>query len=301
MTNLVRILKNSWKNFSRNIWLSVAALFMMVTALSVVGGLLLFDASLNVFVAGLQDKVDVSVYFKQDTNESNILQVMGQLKDRQDIKSVRYISQNEALSIFTARHADNDILLESLEEIDTNPLQASLNIRVFQTEQFESVVVFLEASSASEFIDDINFRENEKVINSISNISRSIRRTGVIFMIILITLVVFVTLNTIRIAIYTAKEEIYIMKLVGGSNWFVRTPFILTGALYGIISSLFVLVFYFLGTRFLRSKLSLIFADIDLYAYLTENALNFSLTILVAGVSLGMVSSWLAVRRYLKV
>lgn len=301
MINFIRILRNSWKNFSRNIWLSVAAIFMMITALFVVGGLLLFDASLNVFVAGLQDKVDVSIYFKQGTNETNILQVMDQLKDREDIKSVRYISQNEALGIFTERHADNDILLESLQEIDTNPLQASLNIRVFQTEQFKSVVGFLEASAAAPFIDSINFQENEKVINSISNISRSIRRTGVIFMILLVTLVIFVTLNTIRIAIYTAKEEIYIMKLVGGSNWFVRTPFVLTGAIYGIISGLFVVTFYFLGTRFLRSKLSLIFADIDLYAYLTENAFNFSLTILAAGVSLGMVSSWLAVRRYLKV
>ena len=64
MLNLARILNNSWKNFSRNIWLSVATLFMMFAALATIGGLILFNASLDTFVAGLKDKVDVSVYLK---------------------------------------------------------------------------------------------------------------------------------------------------------------------------------------------------------------------------------------------
>ena len=212
MTNLIRILKNSWKNFSRNIWLSVATLFMMFAALSTIGGLTLFNASLDAFVSGLKDKVDVSVYFAQEAAENEILSVKLTLENREDIKTVRYISENEAYDIFTSRHADNNVLLESLQELDQNPLQASLNIRVHNPDQFENVVTFLENSSASSIIDTINFRENQKVIESISMIAINVNRTGFLFTMILAGLVIFVTFNTIRLAIYTSRDEVHIMK-----------------------------------------------------------------------------------------
>ncbi|OGZ62130.1 MAG: hypothetical protein A3F94_03115, partial [Candidatus Spechtbacteria bacterium RIFCSPLOWO2_12_FULL_38_22] len=231
MTNLIRILKNSWKNFSRNIWLSVATLFMMFAALSTIGGLTLFNASLDAFVSGLKDKVDVSVYFAQEAAENEILSVKSTLENREDIKTIRYISQNEAYDIFTSRHADNSVLLESLQELDQNPLQASLNIRVYNPDQFEDVVTFLENSSASSIIDTINFRENQKVIESISMIATNVNKAGFLFTLILAGLVIFVTFNTIRLAIYTSRDEVHIMKLVGASNWFARAPFVITGAM----------------------------------------------------------------------
>lgn len=301
MLNLARILNNSWKNFSRNIWLSVATLFMMFAALATIGGLILFNASLDTFVAGLKDKVDVSVYFNDTAEESDIISVKSVLERREDIKIVRYISKNEALDIFTERHSDNEILLESLGELDDNPLQASLNIRVNNPEQFEGVAVFLENSSAASIIDTINFRENQKVIESITSIAASVNRAGVLFTIILAALVIFVTLNTIRLAIYTARDELHIMKLVGASNWFARAPFIVTGAMYGLASGLVVVLFTFLGTWLLHSQISLIFADIDFYGYFIQNFWSFSATIIFSGITMGAVSSYFAVRRYLKV
>lgn len=301
MINIIRVLKNSWRNFYRNMWLSVATLFMMFIALGVMGSLILFNASLDTFVAGLQDKVDVSVYFKDDASENQIVKLKSELEDRNEVKSINYISKEEALEIFTARHSDNEVLIESIDELDENPLQASINIKVFDPNQFAGIVIFLEGSSSASLIDSINFRENEKVINSISEISNNINRTGYMFSLILGVLVLFVTFNTIRLAIYTSREEIYIMKLVGGSNWFVRTPFVLTGAMYGFLSGILVLSAFFLSTKFLDSNLSLIFADLDLYSYLANNALNFSLIILSSGVLLGMISSYLAAMRYLRV
>ena len=301
MLNLARILTNAWKNFSRNIWLSVATLFMMFTALATIGGLTLFNASLDVFVAGLKDKVDVSVYFNDVAEEGDIIAVKSVLERREDIKTVRYISKNEALDIFTERHSNNEILLESLGELDDNPLQASLNIRVNNPEQFEGVVVFLENSSAASIIDTINFRENQKVIESITSIAASVNKAGILFTIILAGLVIFVTLNTIRLAIYTARDELHIMKLVGASNWFARAPFVVTGAMYGLASGLIVILFTFFGTWLLHSQVSLIFADIDFYGYFTHNFWSFSATIIISGVVMGAGSSYFAVRRYLKV
>ncbi|MDX1607911.1 MAG: permease-like cell division protein FtsX [Candidatus Spechtbacterales bacterium] len=301
MINLWRIIRNSWRNFYRNLWLSVATLFMMFAALGVIGGLFLFDASLDTLVSGLQEKVDVSVYFKQDASETDILSVKEELEHRVEVRSVAYISRDDALEAFTQKHAGNEVLIQSLDELDNNPLQASINIKVHDPDQFAAIVQSLEASAASEFIDDINFRENEKVINSISQISDNMNRAGLLFTIVLTALVIFVTFNTIRLAIFTSRDEIHIMKLVGGSNWFVRTPFVITGALYGTLAGLIVVGTYFGGTKFMNSRLSLIFADIDLYGYLMQNTWTFIALILGAGISLGMVSSWLAVRRYLKV
>jgi len=301
MTNLIRILKNSWKNFSRNIWLSVATLFMMFAALSTIGGLTLFNASLDAFVSGLKDKVDVSVYFAQEAAENEILSVKSTLENREDIKTVRYISENEAYDIFTSRHADNNVLLESLQELDQNPLQASLNIRVHNPDQFENVVTFLENSSASSIIDTINFRENQKVIESISMIATNVNKAGFLFTLILAGLVIFVTFNTIRLAIYTSRDEVHIMKLVGASNWFARAPFVITGAIYGFLSGLVVILFTFLGTWLLHSQVSLIFADINFYGYFIQNFWSFTFIILFSGIGMGAVSSYLAVRRYLRV
>jgi len=273
----------------------------MFTALAVVGGLFLFDASLTTFVAGLQDKVDVSVYFKQDAVEKDILAVKSQLENRGDVKEVRYVSQDDALDVFTNRHENNSVLLDSLNELDTNPLQASINIKVHDPDQFITIVEFLENSSSANLVDSINFRENEKVINSISQISDNVTRAGFIFTIILGVLVVFVTFNTIRLAIYTARDEIHIMKLVGGSNWFVRTPFVVTGGLYGLVSGALVIATFFGATRFAHSRLSLIFADIDLYGYLIQNTWTFVALIIGTGIAIGMTSSWMAVRRYLRI
>ncbi|MDX1535151.1 MAG: permease-like cell division protein FtsX [Candidatus Spechtbacterales bacterium] len=301
MTNITRILKNSWKNFSRNLWLSIATMFMMFVALAVVGSLILFDESLSAFVSGLQEKVDVSIYFTQEAEEEDILTVKDTLEERGDVKSVAYISKDDALEIFTERHEKNEILLESLDELESNPLQASINIKVHQPEQFAGLVEFLENSTAAEYIETINFQENERVINTITSISASVNRAGLLFTIILTSLVILVTYNTIRLAIYTAREEIYIMKLVGASNWFARTPFVITGGLYGLISALLVLAFFFGGAYFMDSQVSLVFADIDFWGYLAQNNVYFSLIIIGTGVFIGTSSSWLAAKRYLKV
>lgn len=301
MENLVRILNNAWKSFSRNVWLSVATLFMMFVALGTIGGLTLFNATLDVFITGLKDKVDVSIYFVEEAQERDIISVKSTLEKREEIKSIKYISKEEALDIFTARHADNEILLESLGELDDNPLQASLNIRVYNPDQFENIVEFLENSPANIIIDDINFRENQKVIDSITSIAASINRGGFLFTLILAGLVIFVMLNTIRLAIYTARDEVYIMKLVGASNWFVRAPFVIIGAMYGLIAGVSVILFTFLATWLLHSQVSLIFADIDFYGYFIQNIWSFSATIIISGIALGGLSSYFAVRRYLKV
>jgi len=279
----------------------MATILMMFVTLSVIGLLFLFDASLKTFVVGLQDRVDISAYFVKGVEEKEILTIKAELEGRENIKSVQYISEERALEIFSQKHKNNEILMNSLKELENNPLQASLNIRVYDPNRFGEVVSYLENSSASSYLESIDFKENEKVINSVAQISANVSKAGFIFIIGLGLLVILVTFNTIRIAMYSARDEIYIMKLVGASNWFVRMPFVLTGAWYGIISGVLVIAFSYIGTWVFNSNMPLIFADINLYGYLVENFVTYSALVLGAGLFIGTTSSWVAVRRYLNV
>jgi len=301
MRTFLRVLKNSWKNFYRNLWLSLATLGMMLMAMLLLGSLILFNASIEVFVKGLEEKVDVSIYFAADAEEDDILGVMRDLEQKPEIAEVRYISRNEALDIFQNRHSDNTVLIDSLKELEENPLQASLNIKVHESEQFAGVVSYLESSAAAPLIDDINFRENEKVITRISSIAANVSRVGWVTTGLLALFVFFVTYNTIRLAIYTSKDEIYIMKLVGASNWFVRGPFIISGTLYGVVAAAFTLGALLGGTWLLGEKISIVFGEINLFDYLMANILLISAELFAAGIILGGLSSYFAARRYLKV
>ena len=299
--NLLRIFNNSWNNFRRNLWLSTATLAIMIAALTMIGGLVLFNASSGAFVSGIKDKVDVSVYFKREAAEADILAVQEDLQKLEQVRAVEYISRDRALEIFEERHQNNEVIIAALGELDDNPLQASLNIKVHDTEQFESVVDGLESSLSASLIDEINFRENEKVINRINSIAATVSTGGAAFTVALSAFVFLVTFNTVRLAIYTARDEIQIMKLVGASNWFVRAPFVITGAMYGAVAALVTLAFLFLFTWLLGTQVSVIFAEVNLFGYLISNLLMVSLTLFAIGIGFGALSSYFAVRRYLKV
>jgi len=299
--NFSRIAQNSWKSFTRNLWLSLATFGMMALALSIIGFLVLFNASVNVFAEGLRNRVDVSVYFDTNASEQDIMAVKQEIERRPEVREVSYVSRDEALDTFRQENANNEVLLESLQELENNPLQASLGIRVFNIKDFPTVQAAVQSSPNASLIDKINYQENEFIINRINDIASNISTAGAIFTIALGIFVFLVTYNTIRLAIYTARDEIHIMKLVGASNWFVRGPFILTGALYGIVSSIITIVFLVGATWLLGERVPLVFAEIDLFGYLLSNFVWVFLMLLSIGLMLGMLSSYVAVRRYLRV
>ena len=298
---LQRIIIYGWLNFWRNFWVSSATMGVMVLALLRVASLILFNAFTKDFTSSLEQKVDVSVYFVTEAEEKDILSAKSALEKWPEVKNVRYISRNEALDTFKESHADNNVILESLRELDTNPLQATLNIKTFQASQFSAITSFLENSRFTKIIDKINYRENEKVINKLISITATMKKAGIIFSAMLSAFVVLVTFNTIRLAIYSSREEISIMRLVGGGNWYIRGPFIVTGALYGVIAAIITFLLFFIAIWFLAPRVSVIFADIDLLTYYQSNLLLFGVALIGGGVGLGIISSFVATRRYLKV
>ncbi len=296
-----RIFKTGWTNFKRNSYLSLGTTGVMALVLLLFAGLLVLNFISDHIVSGLQDKVDVSVYFKNDASEDQILAVKNDLADQPQVARIIYISKEQALADFKAKHAGDALIQQSLAELADNPLQASLNVKAKDSTQYASIVSFLEGNKFRSIVDKINFYENEAVINRVQSISHGISTWGLAASLILAAIAVLVTFNTIRLTIYNQKQEIEIMRLVGGSTWQVRAPFLIEGALYGLFAAAITLVVFYPGIWLVSSKAGVLLPGISLLGYFLSNMAQFIAIIVVSGVLLGIISSFIAIRRFLHV
>jgi len=299
--SLQRIFHLGWTNFKRNRYISFGTTGVMVLVLMLFSGLLAINFLSTQVAANLAEKVDVSAYFKSDISEGDILSIKSELEALDNVKKVEYTSADQALAEFKERHAGDAVIQESLAELDFNPLQASLNIKANDSSQFASVVQFLEANKFRAVIDKINFYENEKVISRLESISKGIQNWGFVLTMVLAVIAVLVTFNTIRLTIYNQRQEIEIMKLVGGSNWYIKAPFLVEGGLYGAFAASVTAVVFYPALFFISPKISTLMPGVSLMSYFTANMLQFLFMVFFVGILLGVVSSLVAIRRFLKV
>jgi cell division transport system permease protein len=301
MKSFHRIWKYGWLGFSRNAWISTAAILTMTLALSVVSGLLVLGNITDTFVKELQGKIDVSVYFKQSAEVAKILQLQYALEAKSEVAGVEYVSQDKALELFRDRHKDNELLMSSLKELNQNPFQASLNIKAQKASQFDAIVSFVEGFENKDIVEKVNYKENEKVIQRLTAITSSIQKVGLVFTIVLAFIVLLVTFNTIRLVIYSYRDEISVMKLVGASDWFIRGPFVVTAALYGVFSAVITWLAFFLIIWLVSEKAGMIFSGTDILGYWAGNFFGIFMILLLLGAGLGVLSAFIAMRRYLQV
>lgn len=298
---LTRIIKSGLINFWRNGWLSTATVLIMTIALIAWTSIFLSNVVLISVLDVLAEKVDVSVYFNINTKESDILALKSKLENLKEVASVEYVSTDQALEIFKSRHAGDDVLFKSIQELDDNPLEASLNILAKDSTQYAAIASFLNQNQFSNIISNVSYTENKVVIDRLNNIIRVLRESGLVIGLILGFIAFLVAFNTVRLAIYSSREEITVMKLVGASNRFVRGPFIVEGILHGMIASAFSFMVIIPGIGFLGPKLFNFLPEINLVSYIGDNFWSLLLFQTLGGIILGVFSSWMAIRKYLKV
>lgn len=299
-TSFKRICCSGWLSFYRNSGISVATIFIMVMTISLVTSLFIFRDVTRFLVTSLQEKVDISVYFRETTQEEDVLRVKEEISKIPEVKTVNYVSQLEALDKFAQRYKDNPVIMESLAEVG-NPFRASLNIQAWQASQYEAVTNFLETSTDKDLIEKVDFHQRKAVIERIFSLISGINKVGIIFSLILGLLAVLVTFNAIKLAIYSSKEEISMMRLVGASNWFIRGPFWIQGALSGFFAVVITLLIFTVTLFFLSPKLEILFSGLDVFKYFAGSFWVLFLIQMLTGVGLGIISSSIAIRKYLKV
>ncbi|KKU06145.1 MAG: Efflux ABC transporter, permease protein [Parcubacteria group bacterium GW2011_GWA2_45_30] len=300
MATLKRILKTGFLNFKRNGWLSAATVMVMVLSLFVLGNLIFLSAFATTILAEFKSKIDVSVYFTEDAPEENIFAVKKDLESHPDVAEVAYISRSAALTLFRERHKDEELISQALEELGENPLQASLNIRAKNPSQYAAISEFLSGKKYP-VVEKINYFENKLVIERLSSILNSVRGGGSVLVLVLSIIAVLVSFNTIRMAIFTMREEIGIMRLVGAARWFIRGPFLVSGVLYGASAALLTLLIFFPLVWLISPRLILLMPSFDLFQYFLLNFFEFAAVLFGTGVLIGVFSSFLAVRKYLDI
>ena len=299
-TELKRISRYGYQSFLRDKGSSVATVFVMVIAISLVTFLMLFQGTAAFVITSLESRVDISAYFLGTVFEEEILQVRDELVKLDEVRDVQYVSKDMALETFLEEHQGDEVILASLEAVGSNPLLSSLNIRTWESGSYLKVTEFLETSFGG-LISKVDFEEREPVIQRLDGLTSGIQTFGILFAVVLGIVAVLVAFNTIRLAIYSTREEIEVMRLVGASNWFIQGPFVVQGIIVGVIAALISLLLFIPATLFLSGPLENIISGFNIFSYFLSNIFIILLVQLLVGVALGVISSAIAVKRYLKV
>lgn len=301
LISLERIIKTGFQSFRRNIAPNLATIFIMIMVISFASALFLLSPISKILITDLQEKVDVSVYFKESALVDEILTVKEEISQIPEVKNIEYISKEQALEKFIERHKDDPILIESLTELGYNPFLASLNVKAHQSSQYEQVASFLETEPFKDLIEKVDYYQRKPIIDKVSSIVVSLNKFGIFLGIILGLVAFLITFNTIRIAIYNSGKEISIMRLVGASNWFIRGPFLVQGVIAGLIATLITLLIFFGICYSFNPQVAKIAPNINLIGIFFSNFWALLLIQLLTGVGLGVISSFIAIRKYLKI
>lgn len=300
--NLKRIFRFAWQSFSRNKGLSLQVLFIMAVAVFTLTSLFIFKDLSNFLIAKAEKKVDISVYFKKDTKEDEILLVREGLSNfSKEIENIDYVSKEKAKEIFLERHKDDPLYLEALKEVEENPFLSSLDIKAKNPALYAQISNFLTEGPFQVLVEKVSYYQSEKVIERLFALTSNIKTAGLFLSFFLIILVFLITFNTVKLTIFAFRDEISTMRLVGASSWFIRGPFLIQGFLYGILSILTVDVLFLLSFAFLNSDLQTWLFDFNLLEYFQKNFLTLLLWQILFAFLLGGISSFLAIRRYLKI
>lgn len=299
VTSLRRIFKAGFVGFWRNAYVSLAAIFVITVALFVIGSTMLIDQLLGASLAQLQAKVDINVYFVTTAPQEEIDALITSVKALPDVERVTYTSRDDALAEYRAKNQNDSVAMQALDELRENPLGATIAIQANQASQYESINRYLEEQK-NPIIDEINYTKNRESIGKLSSIIGAVEQASFVALMVLIMASVLITFNTIRLAIFTAKEEISIMRLVGAGNMYIRGPFMLQGVMYGVVSGVLALLILYPIVLWLGPKTAQFF-EINIFDYFVNNFAYIFLTLVGIGVALGLVSSVLAITRYLRV
>ncbi|OIO50712.1 MAG: hypothetical protein COX12_02205 [Candidatus Brennerbacteria bacterium CG23_combo_of_CG06-09_8_20_14_all_44_41] len=299
-TALKRIFVSGFQNFRRNLWISLAVVGVTAVTLFVFSNLLLFSFFTREVIAVIQNKIDLSVYFNTQIAEEEILKARDVLRQLPEVKDVTYVSRDEALQKFRERHLGNEVVINALEELGGNPLQASLNIKAQTSESYQTIVTFIEQAPFKNAIAKINFMENKLVIERLNKIITGVQRAGLVAVVVFVGLAVLVSFNSVRMAIYSFREEINVMKLVGASRWFIRGPFVVMGLGTVVLASAVVMLILWVGVLVVSPRISGFIPEINMLEFFKHNAFKIFVFQTLAGAVIAAFSAYIAMGRYLK-
>ena len=302
---LIRVVHTGILNFMRNLSLAIAAMAVMVVTLTIVLFSIITNATFSNTIAQITNKIDISVFLKDADTPAQTTQLIAQLKALPNVKSVSYLTKEQALQQYEAQNAGNEQLLTAINET-SNPLPATILIKPIDLNKIRDIKTFLTRPEVAALQSDqpSYSGDREVAINKITHATDVLREIGVFTVVIFAVICALIIFNTIQMAIFNRRDEITIMRLLGASTGYIRGPFIVESAIYGILSAVFSVLI--INSAFVASSTALQASSLGLldigYAnnYFNQHFFVLLTIQLVVGIVIGTVSSIIATRRYLR-
>jgi cell division transport system permease protein len=301
MITFWRIAHAGLRNFFRNAWLSTAATAVMTVTLSLLTFSYISNSALNSTIKSVTQKIDVSLYLKDSVTPAQVKTLEAEFQKSPNVQSVSYLSKADALEAYKKQNVDNLKLLQAISATD-NPLPATLQVKVKDPNNLKNIAAIINKPDVRELQSDpASYSGDRKAtVDRIVGFSNFFQRTSLVASIIFVVISILIIFNTIRMAIFTRRSEIEIMKLVGATNWFIRGPFIVEAALYGVLAAVIALIFCYGLVLGGASKLTN-YIDVSATIHVFRAYPGFViLAELAAGIFIGAVASFLAMSRHLK-
>jgi cell division transport system permease protein len=302
MYTIFRVLSFALQSIARNIWLSIATVTILILSLLSINLIVGFNFITDTALEAVEEKIDVSVYFAPEVSSQDILDFRGYLLESNLASSIDYVSPEDALEEFRARHQDEIDILESLDELDENPLSGSLLIRADSIERYEQLIVELGKSDYEGFINNTAFDDYRSIVSTVNDIAARVKMFAYILSVVFLIISALIIFNTVRVGLYTHREEIAIMKLVGATNTFIRVPFLVEMVLLGIFALGLTIMMIFPVLNLLQPILSSFFGiQVNMVGYFVAHAIPIFGVQAIAISLLNVISSYFAIGKYMKV
>ncbi len=304
LINAQRVFLIGVQSFVRNTWLSVAATLVMTITLLSILTTIFASYTINNTVASFTEKIDVSIFFKDDADKAKIEAFSQDLRADQsiEVKEITYISKEEARAKFESENKDDIKTLQAIAQAD-DAFPSSVRVKTLDTEKLQDVVEFARQGKYKAIVDKDSYQDDAKrtAIDRLGNVAKFLRSAGLVASFIFGGISILVVLNTIRMAIFNRKDEIEIMQLIGASRWYIRGPFLVEAAMYGAISGLVASLSFFFVVLQQAPKLG------DYVEEITPTIDRFNELIWLVlpavvgvGILIGVFSSYLAIRKHLR-
>ncbi len=302
MTSFLRMIKIAAVNFWRNGWMSVAATIIVTLTLFTISVFIILNFVVNVAVEEIKKDIDMRVSFKTGTEENNVLDIKYELLNLDDVEDVKYINQEEAKqeTIEFLKRSNKDQRLIDIVLEGEMPL--SLKIKAKDPENLQNITQFLDTQENNDIIKEISYKEKKEVIENILSFTNTVKKIVLGLFLVFVVIALVILLNTIRITIFTRASEIEIMKLVGATSWYIRGPFILEGAFYGIIATVVSIIILYPILYFISPGIHETFDYFGqtMFSYFNSHFIRITGLMILTGILLGTISSVIAIQRYLK-
>ena len=302
MLFLYRIIKFSFQDIVRNIWLTIVTITILLVALFSINTLITVRLISDNAVAAVKEKIDISLYIKADTMESEIIALKAKIGASPRVWDVVYISKDMAISAFRKKYENDPAILAALKELGRNPLSPSLTIIPKNFNESALLINELKVID-SPIIESRDFSDNTVILSKINAITKRVSEVGLFIISIFVLTSLLVVYNAIRVAIYTHRQEIEIMRLVGASNAFIYMPYMFSALVYALLSVLTMISVFYPFLTLLQPYLETFFVgyDVNILSYFVNNFWFIFGGQFLAVLFINMIASLFAVRKYARV